>query len=119
MWQKGGRREVGAVGGGEDVGGDVVGDVGEDGGGEEEPSKFREEKVGRSGLSTLVNWRLPDSGVGDCRWWRGRGGRGSPSGTLVAASAKEAWWAAARWLRRALALGPRLRRRRPGAGGEG
>ena len=53
------------------------------------------------------------------RWWRGRGGRGSPSGTLVAASAKEAWWAAARWLRRALALGPRLRRRRPGAGGEG
>ena len=51
MWQKGGRRVVGAVGGGEDVGGDV----GEDGGGDEEPSKFREEKVGRSGLSTLVN----------------------------------------------------------------
>ena len=111
MWQKGGRCEVGAVGGGEDVGEDVGGDVGEDGGGDEEPSKFREEKVGRSGLSTLVNWRLPDSGVGDCRWWRGRGGRGSPSGTLVAASAKEAWWAAARWLRRALALGPRWRRR--------
>ena len=110
-WQKAARREDGAVGGGQDVG--------EDGGGDEEPSKFREEKVGRSGLSTLVNWRLPDSGVGDCRWWRGRGGRGSPSETLVAASAKEAWWAAARWLRRALALGPRLRRRRPGAGGEG
>ena len=108
MWQKGGRREVGAVGGGEDVGGDV----GEDGGGDEEPSKLREEKVGRSGLSTLVTWRLPDSGVGDDRWWREGGGRGSPSGTLVAASsAKEAWWAAARWLRRALALGPRLRRR--------
>ena len=55
MWQKGGRCEVGAVGGGEDVGEDVGGDVGEDGGGDEEPSKFREEKVGRSGLSTLVN----------------------------------------------------------------
>ena len=113
-WQKGGRRDNGA--GGEDVGGDVVedvgGDVGEDGGGDEEPSKLREEKVGRSGLSTLVTWRLPDSGVGDGRWWREGGGRGSPSGTLVAASsAKEAWWAAARWLRRALTLGPRWRRR--------
>ena len=102
-WQKGGRRDNGA--GGEDVGGDVVedvggdvgedvgGDVGEDGGGDEEPSKLREEKVGRSGLSTLVTWRLPDSGVGDGRWWREGGGRGSPSGTLVAALAKEAWWA--------------------------
>ena len=90
---------------------DVGGDVGEDGGGDEEPSKLREEKVGRSGLSTLVTWRLPDSGVGDGRWWREGGGRGSPSGTLVAASAKEAWWAAARWLRRAFALGPRWRRR--------
>ena len=120
-WQKGGRRDNGA--GGEDVGGDVVedvgGDVGEDvgrdvggdGGGDEEPSKLREEKVGRSGLSTLVTWRLPDSGVGDGRWWREGGGRGSPSGTLVAALAKEAWWAAARWLRRAFALGPRWRRR--------
>ena len=120
-WQKGGRRDNGA--GGEDVGGDVVedvggdvgedvgGDVGEDGGGDEEPSKLREEKVGRSGLSTLVTWRLPDSEVGDGRWWREGGGRGSPSGTLVAASAKEAWWAAARWLRRAFALGPRWRRR--------
>ena len=112
-WQKGGRRDNGA--GGEDVGGDVVedvgGDVGEDGGGDEEPSKLREEKVGRSGLSTLVTWRLPDSGDGDGRWQREGGGRGSQSGTLVAASAKEAWWAAARWLRRALALGPRWQRR--------
>ena len=35
---------------------------------------------------------------------------------LVAASAKEAWWAAARWLRRALDLAPRCWRRLPGAG---
>ena len=38
--------------------------------------------------------------------------------SMVAASAKEAWWAAARWLRRALALAPRWRRRLPGAGGK-
>ena len=36
--------------------------------------------------------------------------------SMVAASAKEAWWAAARWLRRARALAPRCRRRLPGAG---
>ena len=65
-WQKGSRREDGTAADGEDVGEDV----GEDGGGDEEPSKFREEKVGRSTLSTLVTWRLLDSGVGDCRWWR-------------------------------------------------
>ena len=99
MRHNGGRRE------------DCVGGGGEGGGGDEEPSKLRAEKVGWCGLSTLVTWRLPDSEVGDGRWWRGRGGRGSPSETLVAASAKEAWWAAARWLRRALALGPRWRRR--------
>ena len=48
-WQKGGLRDNGACGGGEDVGGDVGedvgGDVGEDGGGDEELSKLREEKV--------------------------------------------------------------------------
>ena len=36
----------------------------------------------------------------------------------MAASAKEVWWAAARWLRRDLALAPRWRRRLPGAGGK-
>ena len=36
----------------------------------------------------------------------------------MAASAKKAWWAAARWLRRDLALAPRGRRRLPGAGGK-
>ena len=36
----------------------------------------------------------------------------------MAASAKKAWWAAARWLRRDLALAPRWRRRLPGAGGK-
>ena len=107
MRHNGGRRED-CVGGGGEGGGEGGGG---DGGGDEEPSKLRAEKVGWCGLSTLITWRLPDSEVGDGRWWRGRGGRGSPSETLVAASAKEAWWAAARWLRRALALGPRWRRR--------
>ena len=37
---------------------------------------------------------------------------------VVAASAKEAWWAAARWLQRALALALQCRRRLPGAGGK-
>ena len=52
MWQKGGRREAGAVGGGEDVGGDV----GEDGGGDEELSRLRKEKV-----STITLW--PDFNI--------------------------------------------------------
>ena len=71
MRHNGGRREDCVGGGGEGGGGD--------GGGDEEPSKLRAEKVGWCGLSTLVTWRLPDSEVGDGRWWRGRGGRGSPS----------------------------------------
>ena len=36
-------------------------------------------------LQNPVTWRLPDSGVGDGRWWREGGGRGSPTATLVAA----------------------------------
>ena len=51
-WQKGGRRDNGAGGGGEDVGGDV----GEDGGGEEELSRLRKEKV-----STITLW--PDFNI--------------------------------------------------------
>ena len=69
MRHNGGRRE-GCVGGGSEGGGESGGG---DGGGDEEPSKLRAEKVGWCGLSTLVTWRLPDSEVGDGRWWRGRG----------------------------------------------
>ena len=70
-------------------------------------------------LAVAVTWRLSDSGGGEGRRQRGRGGeRSSETLVVVAASAKEAWWAAARWLRRALALAPRCRRRLPGAGGK-
>ena len=68
-------------------------------------------------LAIAITWRLPDSGGGEGRRQRGRGG-GRSSGALVAASAMEAWWAAARWFRRALARAPRWRRRLPGAGGK-
>ena len=70
---------------------------------------MRVEKEGMFGLAIAITWRLPDSGGGEGRWQRGRGG-GRP------ASAMEAWWAAARWFRRALAFAPRWRRRFPGAG---
>ena len=73
---------------------------------------MRVKKVGASGLATAVTWRLPDSGDGEGRRRRGRGG-GRSSEALVAASARAAWCAAARWLRRALARGPRRRWRRP------
>jgi len=73
---------------------------------------LRVEKVG-SCLATVVTLRLPEAGGGEGWSWRGREGL-----VVVAASAKEAWWAAARWLRRALALAPRCRRRLPGAGGK-
>ena len=66
MRHNGGRRED-CVGGGGEGGGEGGGG---DGGGDEEPSKLRAEKVGWCGLSTLVTWRLPDSEVGDGRWWR-------------------------------------------------
>ena len=73
------------------------------------------EKEGMFSLAIAITWRLPDSGGGEGRRQRGRGG-GRSSGALVAASAMEAWWAAARWFRWALARAPRWRRRLPGAG---
>ena len=99
----------GGVGGGGDDGdgreGGAGGEVG-GGGGDEWPSTLRVEKVGMTGLATAVTRRLPDSGGGDGR----RRGVGLLSGALVAAaSARAAWCAAARWLRRALARGPRRR----------
>ena len=105
----------GGVGGGGDdgdgagheggAGGEVGGGVG-GGGGDEWPSTLSVEKVGMTGLATAVTRRLPDSGGGDGR----RRGVGLLSGALVAAaSARAAWCAAARWLRRALARGPRRR----------
>ena len=66
-------------------------------------------------LATVVTLRLPEPGGGEGWSRRGRGGSGEAP---EAASAREAWWAAARWLRRALALAPRWRRRLPGAGGK-
>ena len=54
-----------------------------------DPSRLREEKDGMSGLPTDLTRRLPEAGGGEGRRWRGRGG--SSSGTLVAASAREAW----------------------------
>ena len=86
------------------------------GGGEEDPSRLRVEKVGISGL--------PEVGDGERRWRSGRGGGVEGSRGGGSTSARVAWLAAARWLRRALAAAPRLRRRRrpaawlPGAGGE-
>ena len=103
----GGGGGVGVGGGGGGVGVGGVGGGG--GGGEEEPSTLRVEKEGMFGLAIAITWRLPDSGGGEGRRQRGRG-VGRP------ASAMEAWWAAARWFRRALALAPRWRRRFPGAG---
>ena len=60
------------------------------------------------GLSTVVTWCLSDPDVGEGSTLRGRWGGASVSDTLAAASAMEAWWAAARWLWRALALASRL-----------
>ena len=65
---------------------------------------MRVEKEGMFSLAIAITWRLPDSGGGEGRRQRGRGG-GRSSGALVAASAMEAWWAAARWFRWALTLG--------------
>ena len=85
---------------------------------------MRVEKVGISGLPKDMTRRLPDVGDGERRWRSGRGGGVGGSRGGGSTSARVAWLAAARWLRRALAAGPRLRRRRPaawlpGAGGEG
>merc|ERR1712122_341124 len=79
------------------------------------PSTLRVWKDGLC-LATVVTLRLPEPGGGEGWSRRGRGGSGEAP---EAASAREAWWAAARWLRRALALAPRWRRRLPGAGGKG
>ena len=57
---------------------------------------------------------LPESAGGEGRSWRGGRGGGSSKGALVVTSARAAWCAAARWLRRTLARGPRRRRWRPG-----
>ena len=84
-WQRGGRRDDG-------VGVGVVGDgVGEDGGGDEEPSMLMDEKVGTSSFSTVITLRLPESAGGEGSSWRGGQGGGSSSGALVAASARAAW----------------------------
>ena len=77
--------------------------------------------MGISGLPKDITRRLPEVVEGERRWWSGRlGGRWGGDST----SARVAWLVAARWLRRALAAAPRLRRRRrpaawlPGADGE-
>ena len=66
------------------------------------PSTLRVWKVGTPCLASVLTFRLPEVGGGEGWSWRGQGGL-----VVVAASAKEAWWSAARWLRRALALVPR------------
>ena len=127
-WSWRGGEDGGVVGGGGDgvdgvdgVGGERRagdGGVGVGGGGGvggEGPSPLRVWKDGLC-LATVVTLRLPEPGGGEGWSRRGRGGSG---GAPEAASAREAWWAAARWLRRALALAPRWRRRLPGAGGKG
>ena len=81
------------------------------------------EKVGISGLPKDMTRRLPEVGDGERRWRSGRGGGVGGSRGGGSTSARVAWLAAARWLQRALAAAPRLRRRRPaawlpGAGGE-
>ena len=89
-WQRGGRREDG-------VGVGVVGDdegVGEDGGGDEEPSMLMDEKVGTSSFSTEITLRLPESAGGEGSSWRGGRAGGSSNahdGALVVASARAAW----------------------------
>ena len=55
---------------------------------------MREEKVGISSLPTDITLRLPEAEGGEGSSWRGRRGGGSSSGTLVAASARDAWCAA-------------------------
>ena len=74
-WQRGGRREdgvgVGVEGDGEDVG--------DDGGGDEEPSKLMEAKVGTSSFSTVNTLRLPESAGGKGSNWRGGREVGSSS----------------------------------------
>ena len=89
-------------------GGSGSGGGGVGGGG---PSTLRVWKDGTPCLAMVVTFCLPEAGGGEGWSWRGRGGSG---GTLVAASPREAWWAAARRLRRALARAPRRRWRRPG-----
>ena len=80
--------------------------------------------MGISILPKDITRRLPEVGDGERRWQRGRRGGVGGSWGGGSTSAREAWLAAARWLRRALAAAPRLRRRQrpaawfPGAGGE-
>ena len=94
------------------------------GGGEDDPSRFRVEEDGIYALPKDITRRLPEVGDGERRWWRGRGGGVGRSRGGGSTLARVAWLAAARWLRRALAAAPRLRRCRrpatwlPGAGGE-
>ena len=111
----GGGDGVDGVGGerGAGDGGVGVGDGGGGGVGGGGPSTLRVWKVGTPCLASVLTFRLPEVGGGEGWSWRGQGGL-----VVVAASAKEAWWSAARWLRRALALAPRCRRRLPGAGGK-
>ena len=106
----------GGAGGESGAGDGGVGDGGGGGVGGAVPSTLREEKVATFCLAVVVTLRLPEAGGGEGWSWRGQGGS---SGTLAAASAREAWWAAACWLRRALAQAPRWRRRLPGAGTKG
>ena len=73
-WQKGGRRKVGV---GVGVEGDSE-DVGGDGGGDEEPSKLTEEKVGTSSFSTVITLRLQESAGGEGSSWKGGRGEGLP-----------------------------------------
>ena len=120
-WSWGGGEDGGGVGGGGDgvggeggTGGEIgAGDGGGGGVGGAVLSTLREEKVATFCLAMVVTLRLPEAGGGE-DW--SRRGRGGSSGTLVAASAREAWGAAARRLRRALAPAPRWRRRLTGAG---
>ena len=63
------------------------------GGGEDSPSRLREEKFGNSGLPRDMTRRRPLDGDGERRWWSGRGGRGGDEavGAFTSALAREAW----------------------------
>ena len=86
------------------------------GGGEEgRPSRLRLLKDGGGGLPREVTERRPEVGVGEGwvrrgRHWEPTGSMASPGGGGEAdggATKRDAWWSAARCLRRALAAAPR------------
>ena len=105
------------VGGGAEVGGGEAVGGGDDGGGEGGgPSRLRLPKDGSGGLPRDMTRRRPEVCDGEGRMRRGQR-CGEPAGTLASPEAggeadddtarREAWWSAARCLRRALAAAPR------------